>query len=220
MLKNFKKRTIDKLRNLLKKTRSVIIKPASFFTKDLLIAENVRVGDYTYGVPAVLHWGEEARLEIGKFCSIANEVKIFLGGNHRTDWISTYPFNMIKLFSAEGSKIVGHPATKGDVIIGNDVWIGRGAIILSGITIGNGAVIAASSVVTKEVKPYEIVGGNPAKHIKYRFDEKSINFLNEMEWWNLPEEVIKELIPILSSGDINLLRSKLRITLNQTQKID
>lgn len=99
---------------------------------------------------------EESNLIIGKFCSIAGGVTIFLGGNHRLDWISTYPFNMLEEEFPEAKMIKGHPATKGDVKIGNDVWIGQNAVIMSGIIIGNGAVIAANSVVTKNIKDYEV----------------------------------------------------------------
>lgn len=205
------KRLINKIRRCFKKTEPEKNIPSPFFTKDILIANFIQVGDYTYGLPKVLQWGENTKLEIGKYCSIAEEVKIFLGGNHRVDWISTYPFNSVELFSNEGREITGHPASKGDVIIGNDVWIGTGAVILSGIKIGNGAVIAAYAIVTKDVQSYEIVGGNPAKHIKYRFEQKNIDLLNELEWWNLPEEKIRQLIPVLSSVNIDLLR----LTLNK-----
>lgn len=117
------------------------------------------VGRGTYGNPTVLHWGEPTTLKVGCFCSIAADVKIFLGGNHRTDWITTYPF---PAFWKSAAHIKGHPSSRGDVIIGHDVWIGEGAVILSGVRIGNGAVVAASAVVTRDVPPYGIVAGNPA----------------------------------------------------------
>lgn len=165
-------------------------------------AEYVDVGDFTYGNPIILSWGEGSKLNIGKFCSIADNVTIFLGGEHRSDWITTYPFNML-LKSFE--HIQGHPKTKGDVIIGNDVWIGKGAVILSGITIGDGAVVGAESLVTKDVEPYSIVGGNPAKHLKYRFDKRTIKKLLEIKWWDKELGEIGSIIPLLQSKNVSEL---------------
>ena len=132
----------------------------------------MRVGAFTYGEDQIqLHnFQEGANLTIGKFCSIANEVEIYLGGNHRTDWITTFPFGQIYKSALGRHDIEGHPATKGDVIIGNDVWIGGKATIMSGVTVGDGAVIGARAVVTKDVPPYAIVAGNPASVKRVRFE--------------------------------------------------
>lgn len=158
------------------------------------------IGDYTYGNPTIKHWGEPTHLYLGKFTSIAAEVTIFLGGNHRVDWVTTYPFNiMFKDVWPEAANITGHPCSNGDVVIGNDVWIGSGATILSGVTIGDGAVIAANALVTSNVPPYAIVGGNPAKLIKYRFDEKTIAALRAIAWWDWPLEKIRTQLSLLSS---------------------
>lgn len=142
-----------------------------FYTKDFLknFGDLVDIGSYTYGNPRLFHWGEDSKLKIGKFCSIADDVKIFLGGNHRMDWITTYPFSALKEEWPEAKDVKGHPATKGDVVIGNDVWIGYGATILSGVKIGNGAVIGAMAVVSKDVEPYSVVVGNPALEVKKDF---------------------------------------------------
>jgi len=179
----------------------------NFYTKDKLknwVGSGIlEVGDYTYGSPKILHWGEEAKIKIGKFCSIADEVVIFLGGNHRIDWITTYPFSALSIEWPEASNIVGHPVTKGDVIIGNDVWIGYGATIMSGITIGDGAVIGARSVVTKNVAPYSIFAGNPAKEIKKRFDDKTIEKLLNLKWWDWSIEKIKKNVRVLCSDNFN-----------------
>lgn len=162
----------------------------------------ITVGDFTYGHNKlnVRQWGEGASLTIGKFCSIADYITIFLGGNHRTDWITTYPFGHIHRDELGGTDIVGHPATNGNVIIGNDVWIGSGATIMSGISIGHGAVIAANSTVIKNVQPYEIVGGNPAKHIKFRFTENIRHLLLDLSWWDLPTSKIIEITKELSTA--------------------
>ena len=174
---------------------------SKFFTKDLFAGHpNVTIGDYSYGNPQVL-FADAAHLEIGKFCSIASDVTIFLGGNHRTDWISTYPFNVVFAETKAAGEVKGHPATKGDVIIGNDVWIGFGATILSGVSIADGAVIAARAVVTKNIGPYEIWGGNPARLISKRFTDLDIKKLQELQWWDWPLDKILNCAPILCSSD-------------------
>lgn len=164
---------------------------------------NIEVGDYTYGVPTVLSWNEGAKLKIGKFCSIADNVIIMLGGNHRTDWISTYPFNA--LMPETFGYIKGHPSTDGDITICNDVWIARDAKIMSGVTIGNGAVIAANAVVTRDVLPYSIVGGVPARKIKNRFSGHDIRRLIGIKWWDWPEADIATVIPLLQNNDFAAL---------------
>jgi hypothetical protein len=121
-------------------------------TRDVLAPLGYQAGDFTYGVPAVWRWGEPATLIIGKYCSLSIEIVIQLGGNHRPDFVTTYPFSAIADWP-EAADIEGHPASKGDVRIGNDVWIGMGALILSGVTIGDGAVIAARAVVSRDVPP-------------------------------------------------------------------
>lgn len=160
------------------------------------------VGKYTYGKPIVLWDNSGAKLTIGNFCSIASNVHIYLGGNHRTDWISTYPFGHIHKNTFKNFNGTGHPATKGDVNIGNDVWIGDNVTIMSGVTIGDGAVIANNSHVVKNVEPYSLVGGNPATKIKYRFTPAQIEKLLKIQWWYWDDEKIDEFTPLLCSGDI------------------
>jgi acetyltransferase-like isoleucine patch superfamily enzyme len=149
-----------------------------------------------------------AAVEIGSFCSIAKGVKIFTGGNHRTDWITTYPFGHMHrdVFDTFSGK--GHPATNGDVIIGNDVWIGANATIMSGVNIGDGSVIANNAHVVKDVEPYTIVGGNPAKFIKKRFSDEVINKLLKLKWWHFDDEEIKQICPLLCSTNFDELFAK------------
>jgi len=174
-----------------------------YFTSCSLTRENFEIGDFTYGIPKIFFpESKNARLKIGKFCSISDEVIIFLGGNHRTDWVTTYPFMSFPDEWPEAKDIPGHPASKGDVIIGNDVWFGYGAMIMSGVTIGDGAVIGAGAVVTKDVEPYSIVAGNPAQLIRKRFDKETIRQLLEIKWWDWPIAKIKANIEVILSTDI------------------
>jgi acetyltransferase-like isoleucine patch superfamily enzyme len=146
----------------------------------------------------IFSWGEGATLRIGSFCSIAPGVQILIGGEHRVDLVTTYPFNV---FWKAGKQIKGHPVTKGDVDIGNDVWIAKEAMILSGVKIGDGAVIGARAVVAKDVPPYAIVVGNPARVIRHRFDREAIQKLLEIKWWNWDDAQIVEFLPKLLSDD-------------------
>ena len=161
----------------------------------------MEIGRFTYGLEwlTVREWGEGASLTIGAFCSIAEGTQIFLGGNHRADWITTYPFGHIHQEQLGADAPAGHPATNGPVVIGNCVWIGSNATIMSGVSISDGAIIAANATVTKDVGPYEIVGGNPAKLIRKRFDDLIIEKLLELEWWNMATEQVREISSILCS---------------------
>ncbi|MDQ0325213.1 acetyltransferase-like isoleucine patch superfamily enzyme [Rhodopseudomonas julia] len=179
-----------------------------FYTRDhladFIVRHGFEVGEFTYGRPAIRWWGEKARLIIGRYTSIADGVTIFLGGNHRTDWVTTYPFSALAKRWPEARGIVGHPATKGDVVIGNDVWIGGQAVILSGVTIGDGAVIATRAVVTRNVEPYTIVGGNPARPLAERFSSEQKQKLLKIRWWDWPEDKLRRFIPALLSPDIDV----------------
>lgn len=161
------------------------------------------IGKHTYGRPMIWNEPNDANLIIGNFCSISQNVKIFLGGNHRIDWVTTYPFGHVNTNIFDTFNGNGHPTTKGNVVIGNDVWIGENATILSGVTIGDGAVIANNSHVVKNVEPYSIVGGNPAKFIKYRFSREQIEKLLQIQWWNWSDEKINKFIPLLCNSDID-----------------
>jgi acetyltransferase-like isoleucine patch superfamily enzyme len=170
----------------------------------------VSIGRFTYGVDniSIRQWNEGAALSIGAFCSIAASTTIFLGGNHRVDWATTFPFGHIFQNEFGGETIKGHPSTKGDVTIGNDVWIGSGVTIMSGVQVGDGAVLSANAHVVKDVLPYDVVGGNPATVIKKRFSDEIKELLLTLRWWELPVTAIKEIAADLSSPPSKeLLRS-------------
>ena len=174
-----------------------------FYTKDILIGDIYQIGDFSYGRPKVIAFTRDTRLIIGKFCSIAANVKIVLGADHRMDWVSTYPFPALAKIWPEADGVKGHPASKGDVVIGNDVWIAEGAVILSGVKIGDGAVIGSQAVVSKDVAPYTVVSGNPARHVKNRFDEDTTNMLMQIQWWNWPIEKIRRHMHLICSQEID-----------------
>lgn len=162
----------------------------------------IAVGAWTYGRPKVRFPESGARLRIGRYGSIADGVEILLGGNHRTDWVTTYPFPEFPGRWPEAQGIAGSHTTRGDVTIGHDVWLGSQAMILSGVTIGTGAVVAARAVVTRDVPPYAIVGGNPARILRLRFREDEIASLVASRWWELPRAAVTELLPLLMSGRV------------------
>jgi len=185
------------------------------FLKPFITRPNIVVGDYTYYDDPrgpehfednVLYHFEfnHDRLLIGKYCSIAAEARFIMnGGNHATDWLTTYPFPIF----GEGweSAMPAAWPSKGDTVVGNDVWIGYGAIIMPGVNIGDGAIIAAAAVVTKDVPAYAIVGGNPAIVIRYRFDEATIARLLAIRWWDWDSAAVTRHVRALCAGDVESL---------------
>ncbi|ADY36816.1 Chloramphenicol O-acetyltransferase [Phocaeicola salanitronis DSM 18170] len=147
------------------------------------------------------------RLVIGKFCSIACGVKfLFNSANHTLKSLSSYTFPLFyEDWGLEKSNVATAWDNKGDIVIGNDVWIGYEAVIMAGVHIGNGAIIAARAVVTKDVPAYTIVGGVPARPIRKRFDEDTIHKLEALQWWNWPTEKIRQYLPNINKGNINEL---------------
>jgi len=161
----------------------------------------LEIGKHTYGKIIVdAYEGSESKITIGKYCSISRDVRFINGGIHPIDWVSLYPFRI--KWKMEGALADGMPASKGPIEVMNDVWIGTGSTILSGVTIGNGAIIMAGSIVTKDVPAFTIVGGIPAKPVKKRFSDQEIQALEEIKWWDWSEEKIKENVELLSATDL------------------
>ena len=179
---------------------------------------NINVGDYTYYDDPIDSEGFERnvlyhypfmndKLTIGKFCAIARDVKFIMNGaNHKIDAITTYPFLIFGNGWERVTPKIEDLPYKGDTVIGNDVWIGYDSLIMPGITIGDGAIIAAGSVVAKDIAPYSIVGGNPAKEIRKRFGDDFINLLQTAKWWDWSAEKITKYLEVLTSNNELALR--------------
>ena len=166
------------------------------------------IGDHSYGHPTVYAHGLE-QLVIGKYCSIGGGVTIILA-QHKPDFVSTYPFALYREYWPGVPVEARDHSGKGNITIGNDVWIGHNALIMAGIKIGDGAIIGAQAVVTRDVPPYAIVGGNPARVLRYRFDQEIINRLLELRWWDLPDEGVEFLTPFILSNDIERFITQVR----------
>lgn len=199
--------------------KNVFESPFKGITLDRLVTNpNIRVGRYSYysGYYHGHGFDECARfllpeegvdkLVIGSFCSIGSGAAFIMAGNqgHRRDWISTFPFYwMPEIDAFEGARNGFEPA--GDTVIGNDVWIGTEAIVMPGVKIGHGAVIGTRALVTKDVEPYAIVGGNPSKTLRMRFVEADIARLLELRWWDWSDDELKAAMPLLTDGNISAL---------------
>ena len=185
------------------------------FLKNLVTNPNIIVGDYTYYddpdnvrnfFKNILYHFDFVgdKLIIGKFCQIATGVRFIMnGGNHALEGFSTFPF---AAFGEDWEHVPLKTESKGDTVIGNDVWIGNSATIMPGIHIGDGAIIATNSVVTKPVDPYTIVGGNPAKLIRQRFDETTLHALLKLQWWDWDINKITENAHAIATGNSSLLK--------------
>src|SRR3990167_5957126 len=184
------------------------------FLKNIITNPNIIVGDYTYYddpddvhnfLKNILYHFDFVgdKLIIGKFCQIATGVRFIMnGGNHDINGFTTFPF---RAFGNEWKDVQLRPESKGDTIIGNDVWLGNSVTIMPGIKIGDGAIIATNSVVTKDVPPYSIVGGNPAKLIRERFDSETTQALLNLKWWDWPIEKITKYANEIATGNKSVL---------------
>lgn len=191
--------------------------PQVGFLKNFITSPNIEVGDYTYyddpdgpenfEANVLYHFpfiGD--KLKIGKFCAIAKDVKFIMNGaNHKVSGFSTYPFY---IFGNGWEKVLpgeGELPYKGDTVIGHDVWLGYESTIMPGVSIGHGAIVASKSVVTSDVPAYSVVGGNPAKVLKLRFDEATIEKLLSIAWWDWSAEKITENLEAIVNSDIEAL---------------
>ncbi|RMR27759.1 Acetyltransferase, CysE/LacA/LpxA/NodL protein [Pseudomonas syringae pv. coriandricola] len=165
------------------------------------------VGVGTYGIPDIVDFGDNSILRVGSYTSIAEGVKILLGGEHRTDWITTYPFPAMV---EQVSDIQDYAPSKGDVVIGSDCWICANAVIVSGVTIGHGAIVGAGAMVVRDVAPYSVVGGNPCKFIRWRFEEDVRDLLLQAAWWDWPMEEVKSVARTLCSSDVDAFLAYIR----------
>ena len=193
----------------------------TIYLKNAITDPSIQVGDYTMYNDFVndptgfeknnvlYHYPiNHDRLIIGRFCSIGCGAKfLFNSANHTVSSLSTYPFPLFfEEWELEKKNVTDSWDNKGDIIIGNDVWIGYEAVIMAGVTIGDGAIIGARAVVTKDVSPYTIVGGIPAKSIRKRYSEETIDLLTELKWWDWPEERIAKNIKAIQNGRLYQLK--------------
>lgn len=204
----------------------------SCFIKNVIKAPNISVGDYTYYDDDKDPTGFEKnnvlfnypvfgdKLIIGKFCQIASGTQFIMGAaNHRLCSATTYPFNVMSEAWAEIAPVhLSQLPHKGDTVIGNDVWFGRNCVVMPGVMIGDGAIVAAHSVVTKDVEPYSVVGGNPARIIKKRFDDELIELLLRFKWWDLPPDELAEVMPLLCDADLEKVRRELKTRIENKQR--
>ena len=191
------------------------------YVKPTITDPNVTVGDFTYIADAdfeshVTHhypWIGD-RLIIGRFCQIATGVEFMMNGaNHQMNAVSTFPFYTLEGWDMEPPEMKDLPI-KGDTVIGNDVWIGQNALILPGVHVGDGAIIGANSVVSKDVSPYTVVAGNPARVIRNSFDDELTGLLLRFRWWDKEIEEINRLIPLLTSSNLEEVKREIRAQLS------
>lgn len=199
------------------------------FIKNVVKAPNIKIGDYTYYDDSVdptkfeqnnvlFNYPEFGdHLIIGKFCAIASGTKFIMGcANHRLSSITTYPFNVFGgVWQERTPPHLSQLPFKGDTILGNDIWIGRECVIMPGVHIGDGAIIAAYSVVTRDIPPYTLYGGNPASFIKNRFDNELTQMLLELKWWDFSPEKLADFLPVLCDSNLEQVKERIRTELKQ-----
>ena len=195
------------------------------YVKPTVKNKNIIVGEFTYIADSdfeshVTHHYEfnGDKLIIGKFCQIAAGVEFIMNGaNHKMNCVTTFPFYTLEGWNMKAPDIFDLPI-KGDTVIGNDVWIGQNSVILPGVNIGDGVIIGANSVVGKNIEPYSIVVGNPAKILRKRFDDELINLLLKLKWWNKSVHEVNDLIPILTESNLESVKCEIKKLIEMQQK--
>lgn len=196
----------------------------SCFIRNVVKAPNILIGAYTYYDDTADPAGFEQnnvlfnypefgdRLVIGKFCAIASGTKFIMGpANHRISSVTTYPFHVFGgAWQANTPPHLAQLPRKGDIVVGNDVWIGRESVIMPGVKIGDGAIVAANSVVAHDIPPYTVFGGNPAEFIKRRFDDELTALLLRFRWWDLEPETLVESLPLLCDPDLDKVKRQIK----------
>lgn len=188
------------------------------YIKNVVTRPNIEVGEYTYydDIDGAERFEERVthhypfigdKLVIGKFCAIGRGVEFVMNGaNHRMCSVTTYPFNIMGGGWEKCTPRLDDLPLKGDTVVGNDVWFGQNVTVMPGVHIGDGAIIAANSVVASDIPPYCVAGGNPCRIIRKRFDDELINYLLELKWWDWPPEKIMRNLEKLCSGDLHEIR--------------
>lgn len=173
-------------------------------TSSALRSGRLTMGRHTYGNPRVLTFaGDDTTAAIGSFTSIARGVTLVLGGNHPLDRLTTYPLRL--MWGLEGAGTDGYPWSKGDISVGSDVWLGLDSMILSGVTIGHGAIVAARSVVTADIPPYAVAAGSPARIVRSRLPETDVARMLDIAWWEWDDTTIREAVSLLTAGAVDPL---------------
>lgn len=190
-------------RRLRRRAAIPFARPEPLDSRDLrqLLRQGVAtMGGGSYAYPDIHRHDLTTQLHIGRYTSISRGVTLVLGGEHRPDWATTSPLRI--LYGEPGAGTDGTPHSRGDIVIGNDVWIATNATILSGVTIGDGAVVGAGALVLRDVAPYAVAAGNPARVLRHRFDDPTIARLLALRWWDWTDDAVRRAIPDLCSPDI------------------
>jgi acetyltransferase-like isoleucine patch superfamily enzyme len=189
------------LRHAIRRAHDAILGPAYAQQRRLIKAGRMTIGRHSYGYPVIKTYTHDTtRLIVGSYSALSEESIVMLGGEHAVDRVTTFPLRIHLKLPGAGED--GIPVKTGDTVIGNDVWLTMRTFVRSGVTIGDGAIVAAGAVVINDVPPFAIVGGNPAKVIRYRFTPEQIEALLEIRWWDWPHDLVVEATPLLCGTDI------------------
>jgi len=191
------------LRHALRRAHDAVLEPRYAQQRRLMKAGRMTVGRHSYGIPVIKTYENEPhyKLVVGSYTALSEESIVMLGGEHAVDQVTTFPLRIT--LGLPGALEDGMPVQTGDTVIGSDVWLTMRTFVRSGVTIGHGAIVAAGAIVVNDVPPYAIVGGNPAKVIRYRFGPEQIEALLEIRWWDWPDELVIEATPLLSGTDVD-----------------